>query len=82
MAHCHTQPIGPFTGAFRFLSNFFPSPVTFNRMEYGGSEMSQKDPKTRSAYNRQYYEEHRKELLPKIRERVREWQRNNRDRRR
>ena len=51
MTPCHIQPIGPFTGAFRFLSNFFPSPVAFNKMEYGGSEMSQKDPKTRSTYN-------------------------------
>jgi hypothetical protein len=41
--------------------------------------MSQKDPEERKAYNRQYYQEHKQELLPKIRKRVKEWQSNNRD---
>jgi len=38
MAHGHTQPIGPFTGAFRFLSNFFPSPVEFEGLTYATVE--------------------------------------------
>ena len=38
MTPCPTQPIGLFTGAFRFLSNFFPSPVEFEGLTYATVE--------------------------------------------
>jgi ribA/ribD-fused uncharacterized protein len=34
MADVHSHPIGPFSGAFRFLSNFFPSPIEFEGLTY------------------------------------------------
>jgi ribA/ribD-fused uncharacterized protein len=34
MADVHPCPIGPFSGTFRFLSNFFPSPVEFEGLTY------------------------------------------------
>jgi len=38
MPHDRSTPIGPFTGPFRFLSNFFPSPVEFEGLTYPTAE--------------------------------------------
>lgn len=41
--------------------------------------MGRKDAAGRSEYNKQYYRDHKVELLPKIRKRVAVWQKENRD---
>lgn len=43
--------------------------------------MSQRNAAARSAYNKRYHQEHKEELLPKIRLRVARWQKDNKERR-
>lgn len=46
MADVDPRPIGPFRGVFRFLSNFFPSPVEFEGVIYPTVEHAYQAAKT------------------------------------